>query len=367
MNVIDLVRRHGIEPRRTSSHKGGEYHSVCPDCGDSGHDPKTGPPDRFMVFPQENEGQGSYYCRKCNRGGDAIQFLRDFDGMSFRQACEALGRDLPDSKDLRIRQPKAAGADWIPRDPAEPEELWREKAKALVLWAYEQLIERRDIIGWLEARGISEETATTFILGWIPDDLYRARESWGQVKVKNEQTGKDRPLWIPRGLVIPWFDGEHFVKLRIRRPDPVKLGPRYYMVPGSASVTTISRPSRKGLVQREVYVIVESELDAIMIHEQAGDVCGAVALGSNSAHPDVAAEKILKEAAVILNALDFDAAGSSQSEWWIKHFPLSKRWPVPEGKDPGEAYQRGVDIREWIRAGLPEGLRSAALKESIVK
>jgi hypothetical protein len=133
------------------------------------------------------------------------------------------------------------------------------------------------------------------------------------------------------------------------------------MVPGSASVTTLIRPEASGqLVRREVYVIVESELDAMMIYQQAGDVCGAVALGSNSAHPDIEASKILSGAAVILNALDFDKAGGSERQWWEKHFPQSKRWPAPRAKDPGDAYKAGVNIREWIKAGLPEGMRTAA-------
>jgi hypothetical protein len=177
--------------------------------------------------------------------------------------------------------------------------------------------------------------------------------------VKNEESGKERPLWLPQGLVIPWISGSGVIKLRIRRPDPIKFGPRYYMVPGSASVTSLIRPESGGqLVRREVYVIVESELDAIMIACLAGDVCGAVALGSNSAHPDIEATRILKEAAVILNALDFDQSGSTQREWWEKHFPQSKRWPAPRAKDPGDAYKAGVDLRAWIVAGLPEGMRT---------
>ena len=32
-------------------------------------------------------------------------------------------------------------------------------------------------------------------------------------------------------------------------------------------------------------------------------------------------------------------------------------WSVPKGKDPGEAFELGVDIKEWVRAGLPRGLR----------
>lgn len=353
MNVLDLLRKHGIEAKRASSTKGGEYASACPGCAGK---------DRFRVWPEQHGGEGAYWCRQCGRGGDAIQFLRDFDGLTFRQACERLGRKLPDSKDLGMQHPKKKTQDWTPRDPINPDEVWRVKARSLVLWAFDQICEQEDMLAWLQARGICEKTATSFALGWLPEDIYRNRQSWGLSPVKNEETGKDRPLWFPHGLVIPWFNEKgDVVKIRIRRPDPIKFGPRYYMVPGSASVTTLIRPARsEQLVSREIYVVVESELDAIMIHEQAGDVCGAVALGSNSAHPDVEASAVLKKAVVILNALDFDAAGSSERQWWETHFPQSRRWPAPRAKDPGDAYKAGVNIREWVRAGLPEGMRNAA-------
>lgn len=348
MNVMDLLRRHGIEPKKAASSKGGEYHSPCPGCGGN---------DRFCVWPDEHGGEGGYWCRRCNRGGDAIQFLRDFDGLTFRQACERLGRTVPDSKDLRLKPAKAAPDTWQPRDPADPDERWRHHAGKLVTWAYEKLMENEAELRWLASRGIGEDTAHRFALGWVADDLYRDREAWGLLQIKDEKTGKARPMWLPKGLVIPWYQGETVAKLRIRRPDPVEFGPRYYMVPGSASVTTLIRPAVKHLVKREVYVIVESELDAYLIVEHAGDLCGAVALGSCSAHPDIASSRILAGAAVILNALDFDGPGAQERTWWEKHFPQSRRWPVPEGKDPGEAYKAGVNIKEWIRAGLPEGMR----------
>jgi hypothetical protein len=354
MNVIDLLRKHGIEPKKASGTKGGEYASACPGCGGD---------DRFRIWPDQNEGQGGFWCRQCGKKGDAIQFLRDFDGLSFQQACERLGRKLPDSRDLHSAAPRKAAADWTPRDPEAPGPAWQEHAKKLITWAFEQLMVNPEQLGWLSARGITEAAAVRFGLGWVPEDLYRSREAWGLPEIKNEKTGKVRPLWIPRGLMIPWFAGVLPIRIRIRRPDPVEFGPRYYMMPSSASVTMLLRHHenrhhpKTGLIMPEVYVVVESELDAIMLNCQCLELCGAVALGSNSAHPDVAATKILSGASVILNALDFDAAGASERDWWPKHFPKSRRWPVPRGKDPGDAYKAGVNIREWVTAGLPEGLR----------
>jgi hypothetical protein len=109
---------------------------------------------------------------------------------------------------------------------------------------------------------------------------------------------------------------------------------------------------------RDVYVIVEAELDAILIAQEVSDLVGVMALGSSSTRPDKAAAVKLDRAAHILNALDADGAGEKESgKWWRENYPDAVRWPVPEGKDPGEAYKAGVNIREWVMGGLPVGLR----------
>ena len=39
--------------------------------------------------------------------------------------------------------------------------------------------------------------------------------------------------------------------------------------------------------------------------------------------------------------------------FWAKTYGRKvKRWPAPSGKDPTEAFQSGIDLREWIAAGL---------------
>ena len=44
---------------------------------------------------------------------------------------------------------------------------------------------------------------------------------------------------------------------------------------------------------------------------------------------------------MILVALDFgdgDLAGAKGWPWWQGQFSQARRWPVPAGKDPGEAF-----------------------------
>jgi len=55
----------------------------------------------------------------------------------------------------------------------------------------------------------------------------------------------------------------------------------------------------------------------------------------------------------ILVALDYDNAGQKAWKWWSHNFKNAKLWPVPDGKDPGEAFEKGINIKEWVKAGLP--------------
>jgi hypothetical protein len=114
-------------------------------------------------------------------------------------------------------------------------------------------------------------------------------------------------------------------------------------------------------IEKKCFVIVESELDGLLIHQEAGDMVGVIALGSATNTPDIEAHKALEQAEVILVALDTDEAGAKQTwTWWAKQNQQSKRWPVINGKDPGEAYRNGLDIRAWALAG-------ANIKDPVIK
>src|ERR1700758_4877384 len=84
MNLLQLAQEVGLEPFKTSSTGGGEYHSTCPSCGGK---------DRFILWP----AKGYYWCRQCNLKGDLIQFCRDFQRLSFRAACARVQKQLSDN------------------------------------------------------------------------------------------------------------------------------------------------------------------------------------------------------------------------------------------------------------------------------
>jgi CHC2 zinc finger len=83
VNIVDLVRGDGIELSRVAATHGGEYCGACPRC--SGR-------DRFRAWPQyPNSRGGRYWCRGCGWGGDAIEYLKTFRHMRFKESCDYLG------------------------------------------------------------------------------------------------------------------------------------------------------------------------------------------------------------------------------------------------------------------------------------
>jgi len=368
MNTLDLATRK-VQLKKVSSTNGGEWQGPCPDCGGV---------DRFHVWPNENEGKGAYWCRACGKTGDNIQFMRDFEGMGFKEACAYLGIAVSDpssnystslNNKRRLGGPAGAAGtappqqtEFIPERRLPPADLWQEKAAKFVKWAQDNIQKQPEVIAWLAARGIDADTAAAYSIGWNPGedgkDIYRARKSWGLDDVPRDD-GRPKALWIPRGLVIPYIVDGIIYRIRIRRPD--EGGPRYYVLPGSSMAMMLVEPARRA------FVIVESELDAIAC-AAATSLAGAVGLGSVAAKPDAAAMEVLSRALQILNALDYDVAGAKAMAWWSENFPRCDRWPVPMGKDPGEAAQMGTDLKKWIETGLPPVLimeAEATIKKSV--
>jgi len=336
MNTLDLAQKK-VQLKKVSNTYGGEYQGPCPGCGGE---------DRFHVWPYQNDGKGSYWCRACEKSGDNIQFLRDFEGLSFKEACSRLNITIPDRPGYQPREYKKP--EFEPAEHAKPADLWQERAEKLVTWAQGNLMENKAELDWLEKRGITGEMARRYRLGWNPGengkDIYRARKAWGLPDFRKEN-GKLKALWIPVGLVIPYIIDGTIRRIRIRRPDG---DPRYYVIPGSSMNTMVLEPDRRA------FVVVESELDAILISRYP--LAGGVALGSVSAKPDAETYRILKDSLQILVSLDFDRDGAKYMKWWSEQFDNCDRWPVPRGKDPGEAFRMGIDLEKWIKAGLPPAM-----------
>jgi DNA primase len=208
------------------------------------------------------------------------------------------------------------------------------------------------MLGWLkERRGLSEAIIKKYRLGLVPTGRYECHEQWGLDPVLKDN-GTPKKIWIPRGLTIPLCQDGNILRIRIRRPkmDLKSMGgPRYYLLRGSDTRAIVLGQNR------DAFVVVESEVDAILLFQEAGDLIGVIALGNAQARPDIEAMEALRQSKLILVALDGDDAGAKEAwGWWLNHFPQARRWPPIEGKDPGDMVVAGIDLRAWIKAGLDE-------------
>ncbi len=355
MNVLDLAINHGLQPKRVSSAKGGEFASSCPMCGGN---------DRFRIWPEQNNGNGSYWCRQCGIHGDRIQFVIETKSVKYPEACRITG-DTPAKQNMAgggfkgtpVIQSLSVKPAYRPKEKDSSSavinhEQWAQHAEKLVTWA-EKRLPGSSGEALLRSKGIGAETAEKFRIGWISEDIYRHRESWGLPEVISEKTGKPKRLWFPEGLVIPNIviqpDGSKTIdRIRIRRPAGE---PRYYRIPGPDSLQLVTgTPGRFAL-------ILESELDAFLMDQMVGEIFGIIAIGTSHAKPDTRATAILKDASAILVALDNDEAGQSAFGWWQQNYQYAKFYSADAGKDPSEAYQAKIDLHAWAISCLPQGYR----------
>ena len=337
ITLVDLIAQDGIRLRRI----GQTYRGRCP-----WHNGKT---DTSLTV---DDAKGLYYCHGCGKTGDAIGWLRDYRGLSYMKALNELGQEPMMPRVLQNPEDK-------PR--AALSSTWQGQAGVFLKQTQKRLWQHSTALDFLHGRGLNNDTIQADGLGWNDCDRYEDRDTWGLDPVTDEK-GKVRRLWLPAGFVIPIVSNGAVVRLRIRRPAGE---PRYYIVPGSDM-----RPMILGQGKQAV-VIVESELDGLLLHQEARDMVATVALGTATGKPDSDTERLLKQAEAILIALDFDDAGARASwQYWVSAYPKARRWPVPVGKDPGEAFQKGLNIRAWIKVGLPvkpSSLQSERPTDSIIK
>lgn len=346
MNILDILNIENLK-RKTAT----EFSGSCPSCGGG---------DRFIIQP-ETGPTGRYWCRQCGIKGDAIQYLRDFKNMGYREACEFLSIE-PKANNNSSSAGVTTAPQWEPRIPEQPENAWQEKASSFVGQAVKNLngeIPKGSPVSWkseaakvrqwlMQDRGLSEATILKSGLGWNPRDYFPTRKSWG-LPNKEGQEKTTTKMYLAEGIVIPCRQDGQTLRIRIRRSNPGD-GSRYILLSGSGTGPMILK-SESGT--GKAVIIVESELDALLLREKAGDIVTSIAMGSAQNRPDVTTDQILKQAEIILVSLDSDQAGAKESwKWWAEHYPNSKRWPPVNGKDPGEMYQAGVDVRVWVQAGL---------------
>ncbi len=166
MSILTLIEEMGWISKRTASSNGGEYHSPCPNC--------AGGTDRLCIWPTQGKG-GRYWCRQCGCKGDAIQFCRDYLGLSFKDACMRVGQNHVFQN--RVYQPHSNS--FLPKEAVPPPIKWQQEAFRFVKLCHSHIFNDPSAISDLSDRGITGDSIENFVLGWNPCSRWDSKNQWG--------------------------------------------------------------------------------------------------------------------------------------------------------------------------------------------
>lgn len=340
-----------------------EYAGPCPWCGGN---------DRFHVYPDANDipgvgPLGAYLCMGnasggrsgCGRKGDGIAFIQERDGLTFAEACGRLGIDAQKVLDYRRAQ-KGLGPSQPMRERkevlalSETSDVWRENALGLAVKASGLLM--GDPLDYLLGRGLTARTIKNHLLGYY--DAYRRPKAsqWGDPK--------DFKIWIPRGIVIPWFnDVGQVICLRFRRlpGDESEEARQCYGVDKDGNINRYKH--LYGSASRYLYggnllslggdaAVLEGELDALITEQETvQNPIVIVATGSTGWARSAQSERTLARCKRVLVCYNADESGDRASDYWTGRLRNARRWR-PLWSDVNDMKLGDIDIARWIDLGL---------------
>lgn len=381
-NLLALIGR-DTKLTRMCGKNGGEFAGPCPLCRRRWH-------DRFKVWPQIERWAclGSEAGRAgCDLSGDAIQYLRQQWDLLYAEACEMLGIQEEFNAKTQAtggrtrkgakKEETAASADEYAKNflaasaplrlgvevASPPNALWQAHGRAFVARCQAHLWrkEGRTALAWLHGRGLADATLRSTTPASSRKHDARGALCGGYLENRGADGAPARPVWLPRGIVLPWFVDGALWRINIRRPISARQAaagrPKYVGPAGFASALynadALSNADTLGEGARPA-VLVEGEIDALTIAQEAGDLIAAVATGSTAGRRVGEWIERLAQAPFVLVAFDCDAnhAGEQAARWWLQTLPKARRWR-PVLHDANAMHVAGVSVHNWIAAGIP--------------
>jgi len=320
--LLDLyLQRYAPATRNPEGRR--KVNGPCPFCGGK---------DRFVIWTDTDR----YWCSRCERSGDAIQFAKDVMGFGFREAEDLVGGAMGQTAPRGAMRYKPRPNNGMPPTCRS----WVERATRFAFACQDALWDSDRPLTWLrEVRGLADETLAHFGIG------YNAMERHG----RGSEWGLDEDVWLPRGITIPWrldvpVEGTLW-NVRIRRPEGK---PKYVGL----------RAAGNGLFnyadQVLPAVICEGEIDAMTVWQEASGLVMPLATGgTQNAHLARWVARLARLPLVLI-AFDTDAAGEAAARWWLARLQNAVIWP-PICHDINDMLLGGKDVRRWIEDGLLNG------------
>ena len=338
-----------------------EFAGPCPLCGGATN-------DGFIVWPDRPRG-GAFLCRKCGANGDGIAFLMQRDGLSYAEACAALGiepkRTTTSSFPARRVHARTRPAHPVQMPPVPPKpapaELpckeWMASAAAFVDSCQGGLdCIPAAVIELCLHRGITLDSAAAHGLGWNACDRYVPRAAWGLPDGKDKDGNPLTKLLLPAGLVIATRRRAGVVGLTVRCLDEdrqTKGRAKYRQISGSANVPFVAGCAGLPLI------LLESALDAVLAVQEGKGQIAALAFMGSTKPADADTDQFIKQAPLLLAAPDRDDAGEKAWARWSATYPHAHFAPVLHGKDLTEQHAAALawpldysipTTGEWLEA-----------------
>jgi len=200
-SFIERLRNHflmsEVVGKRIALKKHGrEYHGLCPF-----HNEKT---PSFNV----NDEKGFYHCFGCSAHGDAIEFIRKYERLTYPETIERLALDAG------IPLPEVSREDT---KKYEREKTLLDVMEAATQWFEKQLMTTSGTVArdYIEKRGLKPETLRLFRIGYAPEEKSALTKYL-------TAAGFPQALQAEAGLIIVPEQGPAFDRFRSRVMFPIR-------------------------------------------------------------------------------------------------------------------------------------------------
>jgi len=226
-----------------------------------------------------------------------------------------------------------------------PGKMWQKRGRGLCHIATQALYGEHGGPGlrYLARRGFTDATIQEAGYGLIPHDMYDDPGHWFDV---GENKNAIKKVFIPAGVLIPFYHAGELWKISIRRKKPVMAKDRYYDLPGSSEclygADTISSDSTT--------VLYEGCFDALSGQQVAPEFAHVATADVQKCRSARWIARLCLASRVLV-AYDADPAGDRESLFWTRTLSHATRWR-PWAKDVNAMLTDGPDILEWLVMGL---------------
>lgn len=346
LDIVDIVGSY-----IALNQNGTNFKARCPF-----HNEKT---PSFMVSREKQ----IYHCFGCDKGGDIISFVQEYEGIDFQEALKIL------AEKANVELPKFGQV--TKKDNSRLYEINEIAAKFYQDNLSKNSEVNKKVLGYLERRKISNESIEKWRLG-ISD------ESWdGLYSLLNQKGFKDEEIF-QAGLSLKKKSGAGYVdrfRKRLMFPiadfqgrvvaftsrtlagiayDEEEQGGKYVNSPQTAIYDKSKilygwHLGKDDIRQKKYLIIVEGNMDAIAASQSATKNVVAV---SGTALTTEHIKMIKRYTDNVILAFDGDAAGSravfrSISLGWQADMNL-KILVLPKGKDPADMIKE--DEKAWLKS-----------------